>query len=159
MLIRSGQRGAGGGGGGSGEGGALTVADLLPPGADLDAAIASVLEVYEEVFAHRGFTGRSGTMFAYEGLGSVYWHMVGKLVLAIQERYLAARDAGAAPAVLAALARHYRAIRVGMSGTDKAPTVWGAFPLDPYSHSPAHGGARQPGMTGQVKEEILIRLG
>jgi hypothetical protein len=137
----------------------LRAADLLPPCADLDAAIASVLEVYEEVFAHRGFTGRSGTMFAYEGLGSVYWHMVGKLVLAIQERYLAARDAGADPAVLAALARHYRAIRVGMSGTDKAPTVWGAFPLDPYSHSPAHGGARQPGMTGQVKEEILIRLG
>ena len=45
-----------------------------------------------------------------------------------------------------------------MSGVAKSPAVWGAFPLDPYSHSPAQGGARQPGMTGQVKEEILIRL-
>lgn len=23
---------------------------------------------------HRAFTGRSGTFFAYEGLGSIYWH-------------------------------------------------------------------------------------
>lgn len=131
----------------------------LPPADDLDAAIASVLDVYEEVFAHRAFTGRSGTMFAYEGLGSVYWHMVGKLVLAIQERYLAAADAGADADLLARLARHYHAVRAGMSGTEKSPATWGAFPLDPHSHSPSFGGARQPGMTGQVKEEILIRLG
>ena len=137
----------------------LRAADALPPTPDVDAAIAAVLEVYEEVFAHRAFTGRSGTMFAYEGLGSVYWHMVGKLVLAIQERYLAAADAGADADVLARLARHYHATRAGMSGTAKSPATWGAFPLDPYSHSPSFGGARQPGMTGQVKEEILIRLG
>ena len=31
--------------------------------------------------------------------------------------------------------------------------------LFPYSHTPAGSGARQPGMTGQVKEEILTRLG
>jgi hypothetical protein len=37
--------------------------------------------------------------------------------------------------------------------------VYGAFPLDPYSHTPAHAGAQQPGMTGEVKEEILTRLG
>ena len=29
----------------------------------------------------------------------------------------------------------------------------------PYSHTPAHGGARQPGLTGQVKEDFLCRLG
>ncbi|MBK9034471.1 MAG: hypothetical protein IPL61_24925 [Myxococcales bacterium] len=140
---------------------ALRTAGALPAtaDADADAAIAELLEVYEEVFEHRAFTGRSGTMFAYEGLGSVYWHMVGKLVLAIQERFLDATAAGADRDVRAALARHYHAVRAGMSGTAKSPTVWGAFPLDPYSHSPAHGGARQPGMTGQVKEEILIRLG
>lgn len=28
----------------------------------------------------------------------------------------------------------------------------------PYSHTPKHSGARQPGMTGQVKEEILTRF-
>ena len=37
--------------------------------------------------------------------------------------------------------------------------MYGAFPIDPYSHTPAGKGARQPGMTGQVKEEILTRLG
>jgi hypothetical protein len=36
---------------------------------------------------------------------------------------------------------------------------YGAFPADPYSHTPKHAGARQPGMTGQVKEEILTRFG
>ena len=134
---------------------ALRAAGEVPEG---DAAIARVLAIYEEVFDHRAFTGRSGAMFAYEGLGSIYWHMVGKLLLATQERLFAAADAGADPALLARLTDHYEAIRAGMSGVAKSPAVWGAFPLDPYSHSPAQGGARQPGMTGQVKEEILIRL-
>ena len=31
--------------------------------------------------------------------------------------------------------------------------------MDPYSHTPGHVGAQQPGMTGQVKEEILTRFG
>ena len=31
--------------------------------------------------------------------------------------------------------------------------------MDPYSHTPAHAGARQPGLTGQVKEDILCRWG
>jgi hypothetical protein len=31
------------------------------------------------------------------------------------------------------------------------------MPLDPYSHTPAHAGAQQPGMTGLVKEELLTR--
>jgi len=122
-------------------------------------AVAEALEAYEAVFNHRAFTGRSGTMFAYEGLGSIYWHMVGKLLLAVQERFVQAAEAGADPAVLEALARHHEAIRAGMGGGEKSPAEYGAFPLDPYSHSPAHAGARQPGMTGQVKEEILIRLG
>jgi len=124
-----------------------------------DGDVASVLEVYESVFHHRAFTGRSGTMFAYEGLGSIYWHMVGKLLLAVQERYVEAAERGALVGLLERLALHYEAIRAGMGGAEKSPADWGAFPLDAYSHSPAHGGARQPGMTGQVKEEILLRLG
>ncbi len=124
-----------------------------------DAEIGEVLAVYEEVFHHRAFTGRSGTMFAYEGLGSIYWHMVGKLLLATQERVLAAIEADADPAIVARFTRHYEAIRAAMSGVEKSPAAWGGFPLDPYSHSPAHGGARQPGMTGQVKEEIIVRMG
>ena len=34
---------------------------------------------------------------------------------------------------------------------------FGAIPTDPYSHTPAHSGAQQPGMTGLVKEELLTR--
>ena len=41
----------------------------------------------------------------------------------------------------------------------KSPAVHGAFPTDPYSHTPGFAGAQQPGMTGQVKEDILCRLG
>jgi hypothetical protein len=36
---------------------------------------------------------------------------------------------------------------------------YGAFPTDPYSHTPAFAGVQQPGMTGQVKEDIISRLG
>jgi hypothetical protein len=124
-----------------------------------DAGIEGVLDVYERVFHHRAFTGRSGTMFAYEGLGSIYWHMVGKLLVAAQECALAAAESGAPPSVQRRLARRYQAIRRGVVGLEKSPAVYGAFPLDPYSHTPAHAGAQQPGMTGEVKEEILSRSG
>jgi hypothetical protein len=121
--------------------------------------IGRVLEIYERVFRHRAFTGRSGTMFAYEGLGSIYWHMVGKLLVAAQECVHAAADAGAHAAVGRRLADRYHRIRSGLVGLGKTPAVFGAFPLDPYSHTPAHAGAQQPGMTGEVKEEIITRLG
>jgi len=117
-----------------------------------------LLEIFEEVFHHRDFTGRSGTFFAYEGLGSVYWHMVSKLLLAAQEAVEGALAAGAPPEVVAALATSYEEIRSGL-GYCKTPERYGAFPTDPYSHTPAGGGARQPGMTGQVKEEVITRMG
>ncbi len=132
---------------------------LVAEGA-LDAAgAAEVLDAYEEVFQHRRFTGRSGTMYGYEGLGCIYWHMVGKLLVAVQERCFAAAEAGEAPAVVARLAAAYHELRDGMAGTRKTPAEYGAIPLDPYSHTPRRGGARQPGMTGQVKEEVLARMG
>ncbi|GIK39693.1 MAG: hypothetical protein BroJett011_35260 [Chloroflexota bacterium] len=117
-----------------------------------------ILDLFETVFGHRSFTGRSGTFFAFEGLGSIYWHMVSKLLLAVQQCHTAAVTSGADPAVTAALAAAYYDIRQGL-GFNKSPQVYGAFPTDPYSHTPAGSGARQPGMTGQVKEEILTRLG
>ena len=44
-----------------------------------------ILDIYEEYFNHKAFTGRSGTFYGYEGLGSIYWHMVSKLQLAVLE--------------------------------------------------------------------------
>ena len=116
----------------------------------------SVLELWEQVFRHSAFTGRSSGMFGFEGLGSIYWHMVAKLLLAVQESCLAAAREGS-PAFPELLAAYYD-VRAGL-GFTKPPAVYGAFPADPYSHTPRDRGAQQPGMTGQVKEEILTRFG
>jgi len=107
---------------------------------------------FETVFRHNEFTGRSGTFFAYEGLGSIYWHMISKLLLAVQETVLRCQD----EPVVSHLLEKYRDIRSGL-GFNKTPVAYGAFPTDPYSHTPKGQGARQPGMTGMVKEEILTR--
>lgn len=118
----------------------------------------AVLDLYEDVFNHRAFTGRSGAMYGYEGLGSIYWHMVSKLLLATQESYFHAIESGATDNEVQALAGAYYRVRSGLS-FNKSARQYGAFPTDPYSHTPGHRGAQQPGMTGQVKEEILTRLG
>ncbi len=117
-----------------------------------------VLELFEEVFSHKTYTGRSGTMYGYEGLGCIYWHMVSKLLLAIQENVYQAIAGQASKSVIDALADVYYLVRAGLS-SDKTPSQYGAFPTDPYSHTPKHSGAQQPGMTGQVKEEVLSRQG
>ena len=111
-----------------------------------------IQNLFEATFHHNEFTGRSGTFFAYEGLGSVYWHMVAKLLLAVQETILRAKH----KADTHALVEKYYDIREGLSFT-KSPEIYGAFPTDPYSHTPKGQGAKQPGMTGLVKEEILTR--
>ncbi|HAS3625383.1 TPA: hypothetical protein I6193_001541 [Vibrio cholerae] len=114
--------------------------------------------LYEQVFNHRAFTGRSGTMFGYEGLGCIYWHMVSKLLLAVQENYQQAWEQDANSKETKQLAQYYYRVRQGI-GFNKTPQNYGAFPTDPYSHTPKHAGAQQPGMTGQVKEEVLTRFG
>ncbi|HEV2209417.1 MAG TPA: hypothetical protein VG167_11615 [Verrucomicrobiae bacterium] len=131
--------------------------------------------LFETLFDHQSFTGRSGTFFGYEGLGCIYWHMISKLLLAVQETIVRCRSAGSEPAVaksykpprstrsrnielLGQLAACYYDIRSGL-GDAKTPAEYGAFPMDPYSHTPGQGGARQPGLTGQVKEDFLCRLG
>lgn len=96
-------------------------------------------------------------MYAYEGLGSIYWHMVSKLLLAVSENVFRASEEGASRQVIDELTRHYRQIQQGI-GAEKNPSEYGAFPTDPYSHTPENSGVKQPGMTGQVKEDVLSRL-
>ena len=118
----------------------------------------TILQIFEDVFNHKAFTGRSGTFFAFEGLGSIYWHMVSKLHLAVLEVLNKAYKDQEDAAVINALHVHFVEIGEGI-GVHKTPEVYGAFPTDPYSHTPLHRGAQQPGMTGQVKEDILTRIG
>lgn len=118
----------------------------------------AVLEAFEAVFDHKSFTGRSGTFFGYEGLGSIYWHMVSKLLLAVEECCIKAIKDEEEPSIVGRLLEHFYEINEGI-GVHKSPQLYGAFPTDPYSHTPAGKGAQQPGMTGQVKEDILTRFG
>jgi len=117
-----------------------------------------VLETFEDVFNHKEFTGRSGTFYGYEGLGSIYWHMVSKLQLAVLECCLKAIHEQESDETVGRLLEHYYEINEGI-GVHKSPSLYGAFPTDPYSHTPGGKGAQQPGMTGQVKEDILSRFG
>ena len=118
----------------------------------------NVLQIFEDIFNHKAFTGRSGTFYGYEGLGSIYWHMVSKLLLAVMECCQNAIGENESPEVVGRLLEHYYEINEGI-GVHKSPELYGAFPTDPYSHTPAGKGAQQPGMTGQVKEDILSRFG
>jgi len=117
-----------------------------------------LLNVFEKVFNHKAFTGRSGTFYGYEGLGSIYWHMVSKLLLAVQECSQSAIDQQTDATTLGRMLEHFYEIMEGI-GVHKSPALYGAFPTDPYSHTPMGKGAQQPGMTGQVKEDILSRFG
>ena len=116
-----------------------------------------VLNIYEELFDHQSFTGRSGTFYGYEGLGSIYWHMVSKLLLAAQECYFKGVNEGADPVLIGKIKDHYFEIKAGI-GLYKSPELYGAFPTDAYSHTPGNAGAQQPGMTGQVKEDFISRM-
>ena len=117
-----------------------------------------LIDQYIKIFDHQNYTGRSGAMYAYEGIGSIYWHMVSKLLLATQEMFYSAIESEEEKIIIKNLGEMYYKIRSGL-GADKTPQEYGAFPYDPYSHTPLNKGAQQPGMTGQVKEELITRMG
>jgi hypothetical protein len=119
--------------------------------------VEQVCDLFDDVFGHRQFTGRSGSMYKYEGLGCIYWHMVSKLLLATAEVIIRADEEGADKPVIEALKARFHEIREGI-GLHKSPAEYGAFPMDPYSHTPGFAGVQQPGMTGQVKEDIIVRF-
>ena len=99
------------------------------------AETSDVLEIFEDVFNHKEFTGRSGTFYGYEGLGSIYWHMVSKLQLAVFECCIKAIKVKESDEVIGRLLEHYYEINEGI-GVHKSPSLYGAFPTDPYSHTP-----------------------
>lgn len=123
----------------------------------LRAELHSLTVLYESVFHHKEFTGRSGTFFAYEGIGSIYWHMVSKLRYAVQELYVKSIQGKCDDVIVEQIMNHYTQITDGI-GVHKSPENYGAFPTDPYSHTPFGRGAQQPGMTGQVKEDVICRM-
>ena len=84
--------------------------------------------------------------------------MVSKLALAAQEVLWESIHNQSDSKLIESLRQHYYAVVDGI-GAHKTPKAYGAIPTDPYSHTPAGRGAQQPGMTGQVKEDILCRWG
>ena len=97
-------------------------------------------------------------MFGYEGLGCVYWHMVSKLMLAAQEVAIDVVKSESSEELKRRAIAVYYSIQRGL-GFRQKPKQYGAFPAEPYSHSQGQRGAQQPGLTGQVKEGILCRMG
>lgn len=114
---------------------------------------SKLLALYESTFNHKAFTGRSGSMFAYEGLGSIYWHMVSKLMLAVQELALENVESDEFSSLVAS----YYDVQEGL-GFRKKASDYGAFTADAYSHTPSFAGAQQPGLTGMVKEGVICRF-
>ena len=84
--------------------------------------------------------------------------MVSKLQLAVYEVTSEAIKSKVDNKTVGKLFDHYFEINEGI-GVNKSPDLYGAFPTDPYSHTPFGRGAQQPGMTGQVKEDIISRFG
>ena len=134
------------------------VIDQLAKDTSLNSLITNdekaILELYEATFNHKAFTGRSGSMFAYEGLGSIYWHMVSKLMLSVQEIALEESQDEDFKALVAS----YYDVQEGL-GFRKKASEYGAFTADAYSHTPSFAGAQQPGLTGMVKEGVICRFG
>lgn len=131
---------------------------LLRTGEYTEKNILTVGEIFANLFDHHSFTGRSGTFYKYEGLGCIYWHMVSKLVLATEENYYLAITQDEQSKNAEKLAEYFHELKSGI-GVEKSPVDYGAFPTDAYSHTPSFAGVQQPGMTGQVKEDIISRFG
>ena len=89
-------------------------AEMLQDYPDLPSQLAALKTVYEDVFDHQSFTGRSGGMFGFEGLGCVYWHMVSKLLLAVMENVFIASEQKADVKVIARLCHYYYRVREGI---------------------------------------------
>lgn len=108
---------------------------------------------YDRLFAHKEFTGRSQVMYKFEGIGCVYWHQNAKLALAVMETVQRSREKGQDSQEI------YTAYQKLMNGFiyRKTPLECNAIPVEPYSHTSFSGQSEQAGMTGQVKESVIMR--
>jgi hypothetical protein len=84
--------------------------------------------------------------------------MVSKLLLAVEENYYRIIFSDKNLNLLDKLKERYYEIKEGL-GIHKSPDEYGAFTTDPYSHTPLNSGVQQPGLTGQVKEDVISRFG
>ena len=96
-------------------------------------------------------------MYKYEGLGCIYWHMVSKLLLATAEVIKSAVECDVDGQLSSSLMGCFDDIKNGL-GLHKPPALYGAFPTDAYSHTTGFSGVQQPGLTGQVKEDLITRF-
>ncbi len=118
-----------------------------------DPLYTLLLDAFEANFGHKKFTGRSQVMYKFEGIGCVYWHQNAKLALAVLEEAARAHRQGSdAQAIYEA----YKTITNGFIYR-KTPVACQGIPVEPYSHTSFNKRSEQPGMTGQVKESVLMR--
>ncbi len=120
-----------------------------------DGEIELLMAEYERVFGHRKFNGRSDVMYKFEGIGCAYWHQNAKFALGVLET---AQRAYANAEDITEIYREYNNLLDGFIYR-KSPSECGAFPTEPYSHTSYNKKSEQPGMTGQVKESIIMRRG
>ncbi len=119
-----------------------------------DEAKAQLLNEFENLFGHKKFNGRSDVMYKFEGIGCVYWHQNAKLALAVIESVQRCKDTNTEDAK--ALYNSYKELMNGFTYR-KSPAECFAIPTEPYSHTSFSGKSEQPGMTGQVKESLILR--
>ncbi len=117
--------------------------------------VKEICSEYERIFAHKKFNGRSDVMYKFEGIGCVYWHQNAKFALGVLESALKAHANGENTTQI------YKAYNELLEGFiyRKSPKECKAIPIEPYSHTSFNKKSEQPGMTGQVKESVIMRRG
>ncbi len=120
-----------------------------------EETVLQLVDEYEKLFSHKKFNGRSEVMYKFEGIGCAYWHQNAKFTLAILETAQKAKENGED---ITEIYKVYNEILQGFIYR-KTPSECGAIPIEPYSHTSYSGKSEQPGMTGQVKESIIMRRG
>lgn len=113
-------------------------------------------ELFEKVFPHKAFTGRSGTFMPLRGLGSIYWHMVSKLLLAVRNAAFRLSPKTLPRLSPAGSSTIITKSKPASASTNHPPSA--LFPPTPIP-TPGHRGAQQPGgsRTGERGYPLPLR--